>query len=205
MISVIMPTTGRGFGIRRAVQSVLAQTYSDFELVIIADGCPKYKEIQALAAALRDPRIAAYYIEGPHNDWGAVARNCAIRHHAHGAHIAYLDDDNAWRPEFLEKLIQPLAAGECDVAYCSTAIWRLDGSFGGERRFHFDPDVILGCVGNGIDTSEVMHRAAVTASDECLWVSGPYATDMYTHARWIRAGFTFRHVDEILLDYTFRG
>jgi glycosyltransferase involved in cell wall biosynthesis len=92
-VSVIIPTLSRPAMLDRALRSVLAQTFQDFEILVIIDG-PDAETLPAVVQSL-DPRI--HVIPLIANVGLAEARNVGIRH-AQGRWIALLDDDDEWLP-----------------------------------------------------------------------------------------------------------
>jgi glycosyltransferase involved in cell wall biosynthesis len=101
-VSVIISVYGVEAYIAAAVRSVLAQTYINFELLIIDDGSPDHSV--AICEEFTDPRIT---IIRQTNRGLAGARNTGIRH-AQGEYLAFLDGDDLWLPEKLEKHVQHL-------------------------------------------------------------------------------------------------
>lgn len=103
-VSVILPTFNRGEYLERAIRSVLAQTYQDWELIIWDDGSTDQTE--ELVRSFRDKRIHYFYEK---NQGVAYARNQAINK-SHGTLIAFLDSDDAWHPEKLSKQVRAMQA-----------------------------------------------------------------------------------------------
>lgn len=101
LVSIIMPSYNTGKFIAESIQSVLAQTYANWELIIV-DDCSDDNTDQVVAAFLADNRIR--YIKNKKNSGAAVSRNRALRE-AKGRWIAFLDSDDLWMPEKLEKQI----------------------------------------------------------------------------------------------------
>jgi glycosyltransferase involved in cell wall biosynthesis len=101
LVSTIIPTRNRPELLERAVRSVLAQTYTDFEVLIVIDGPDEKTRPEALRAM--DPRIEVIAL--PANVGLAEARNEGIRR-ARGRWIALLDDDDEWLPEKLRLQVQ---------------------------------------------------------------------------------------------------
>ena len=99
-VSVIIPTLRRSALLERAVHSVLAQTYSDFEIILIIDGPDEQTKPEAFTAL--DPRIRVLPL--PVNVGLAEARNSGIRQ-ARGRWIALLDDDDEWLPDKLRRQV----------------------------------------------------------------------------------------------------
>lgn len=102
IVSVIIPVYGAEKYIAATVQSVLAQTYKNFELVIIDDASPD-RSIE-ICQQFTDARIKIIHQS---NRGLAGARNTGIRH-ARGEYLAFLDADDLWLPDKLEKHIQHL-------------------------------------------------------------------------------------------------
>lgn len=100
LVSVIMPTYNCGRFIRESIDSVLAQTYTNWELLIV-DDCST-DETQRIVRTYTDARIR--YTRNEQNMGAALTRNRALRE-ANGRYIAFLDSDDLWLPTKLEKQI----------------------------------------------------------------------------------------------------
>ena len=97
-VSVIIPTYNREATLKRAVESVLNQTYTDFELIIVDDGSTD--NTRQLVENIHDDRITYYYVKI--NSGAAAARNYGIER-AEGEYIAFQDSDDYWHSDKLEK------------------------------------------------------------------------------------------------------
>lgn len=113
MISIIMPTYNCARFIAKSIESVLAQTYTDWELLIV-DDCSTDNTISVVQPYLRDTRIHYFTLE--HNSGAAIARNKALRE-AKGQYIAFLDSDDLWLPEKLQKQIDFMETNHYDFTY----------------------------------------------------------------------------------------
>lgn len=102
-VSVIIPTYNRAHLLGRAIQSVLAQTYEDFEIIVVDDASTDVTE--QVVKSFADDRIN--YIRHQKNKGGSSARNTGIKA-AKGEFIAFLDSDDEWVPKKLEKEINRL-------------------------------------------------------------------------------------------------
>lgn len=112
-VSVIIPVYNVEKYIAETIDSVLAQTFTDFELIIIDDES-KDGSI-AICQGIADPRI---HIIHQKNRGLAGARNTGIRH-AQGGYLAFLDSDDVWRSQKLEKHVQHLDANpSVGVSFC---------------------------------------------------------------------------------------
>ena len=99
-VSIIIPTYNREHLLGRAIQSILNQTYQDFELIIVDDGSTDNTE--KLVRKFNSERIK--YIRHGENKGPSTARNTGIKS-AKGDYIAFQDSDDEWMPEKLEKQI----------------------------------------------------------------------------------------------------
>ena len=100
-VSVIIPTYNRKNLIVRAVDSVLNQSFRNFELLVIDDGSADGTE--SVMTGIQDNRLR--YLPLPENGGPAKARNEGIRL-ARGEYIAFLDSDDAWRKDKLQKQLE---------------------------------------------------------------------------------------------------
>lgn len=100
LVSIIMPSYNTASFIEETIQSVLNQTYTNWELIIV-DDCSTDNTDEVLEN-IKDSRIR--YFKNDKNSGAAVSRNKALRE-ARGQWIAYLDSDDLWMPEKLEKQI----------------------------------------------------------------------------------------------------
>ena len=102
LVSIIMPSYNTGKYIVESIQSVLAQSYTNWELLIV-DDCSTDNTDEVVLPFLEDKRIK--YFRNSVNCGAAVSRNSALRE-AKGRWIAFLDSDDLWQPQKLEKQIR---------------------------------------------------------------------------------------------------
>jgi glycosyltransferase involved in cell wall biosynthesis len=123
LVSVIIPLYGVEKYVAETVQSVLAQTYENFELLIVDDGSPD-RSVE-ICSRFKDPRIQILRQE---NQGPAAARNLGIRH-AKGNYIALLDGDDLWLPDKLMKHVEHLESEpEVGVSFCRSALVDEEGA-----------------------------------------------------------------------------
>ncbi len=101
LVSIIMPSYNTGRFIAESIRSVQAQTYENWELIIV-DDCST-DDTDEIIAAYSDPRIR--YLKNEINSGAAVSRNWGLRE-AKGRWIAFLDSDDLWHPEKLERQVR---------------------------------------------------------------------------------------------------
>ncbi len=104
LVSIMMPAFNAEQYIAQAIDSVLAQTYQNWELIIVNDGSSD--RTPTILAEYTDPRIRVIHQS---NGGEAIARNTALRH-MRGEFVAYLDADDAFLEHHLELGIAYLAA-----------------------------------------------------------------------------------------------
>lgn len=101
LVSIIMPSYNTAGYISETIESVIKQTYANWELIIV-DDCSTDNTDEVVKPFLTDKRIK--YLKNEKNSGAAVSRNYALRE-AKGKWIAFLDSDDLWLPEKLEKQI----------------------------------------------------------------------------------------------------
>jgi glycosyltransferase involved in cell wall biosynthesis len=128
-VSVIIPTYNRCALLQQALDSVFAQTFPDFEVIVVDDGSD-----DGTAAALQ-PLVqrGRLRVVGKANGGPSSARNRGIDEAA-GEYIALLDDDDLWPPEKLAWQVAALSSNPAAVL-----VYGFMESFGQERRFRWPP------------------------------------------------------------------
>jgi glycosyltransferase involved in cell wall biosynthesis len=123
LISVIIPVYNGENTIEQTIRSVLDQTYSDFELIIIDDGSTDHT--LDLIEKIQDPRIRVF----PYENAGlSASRNRGIKH-ANGEYVSFLDADDLWTPDKLKAQLDALIDNpEAAVSYSWTAFIDMDGN-----------------------------------------------------------------------------
>jgi glycosyltransferase involved in cell wall biosynthesis len=121
-VSIIIPTYNREKLLFRAIQSVLAQTYKNFELIIIDDASTDHTA--TVVSNFCEPRIR--FIRLDQNNGVSIARNTGLSL-CSGDYIAFLDSDDAWVPNKLEKQIKIFEKSAADTGVVYSSINILDG------------------------------------------------------------------------------
>jgi glycosyltransferase involved in cell wall biosynthesis len=119
-VSIILPTYNRTRWLKLAVDSVFAQTFTDWELIVADDGSSE--ETQAYVRGLESRKIKVLWL--PHSGNPSRTRNAALNA-ASGKYVAFLDSDDVWSPRKLEQQLVALqASSRCRWSY--TACDRID-------------------------------------------------------------------------------
>jgi len=185
-VSIIIPSYKTANLIARCLDTVMAQTFQDFEAIVVNDGSPDTPELEKVLAPYMD-RIV--YIK-QQNKRCAGARNTAIQH-ARGEFLAFLDSDDTWYPEHLESQMKQFADDpSLDLAYCNSL---LVGDPEREQPFmdrcpsngtaNFESLVLETCQ---IPISTVVVRKAAIVKAGCFDETLPRCDD---YDMWVRTAF----------------
>ena len=171
-VTVIVPTYNRAHLVSRAIRSVLAQTFQDWELEVVDDGSTD--NTSTVVEAFRDDRI--HYLKLEVNRGAPAARNTGLRA-ARGAYLAFLDDDDVWLPMKLERQVEALQTTilpNVGAVHCGVLLF----SDQGERQLDLDgirgdiyEQVLARSLPIGVGSSLVVRRAVLEAGilfDEAL-------------------------------------
>ena len=112
LVSIIMPSWNTAKWIAESIESVINQTYQKWELIIV-DDCST-DNTDNVVASFDDKRIV--YLKNESNSGAALTRNKALRE-AKGEWIAFLDSDDLWKPEKLEKMVAFMTENNYSFAY----------------------------------------------------------------------------------------
>lgn len=194
LISVITPTWQRhDLLLDRCIPSVAAQDYPAVQHVIVSDGPDNVLAGKIAGRSCGAVVWDALPAHDPAARWGHWARLRGLEL-ATGEYIAYLDDDNAFRPGHLAKLAAALDADpSAGFAYSQIMMHN-----GGSSYVVGVPPPAYG----QIDTSAIMHRRGLL--DVATWRdAGQLTIDWDIVERWLHAGAGWAHVPEVTADYYF--
>lgn len=202
MVSVIIPTYNRARTIKDSINSVLAQTYDDFELIIV-DDCST-DDTKEIVESIPDERISYYCLEK--NSGACVARNFGMEK-AKGDYIAFQDSDDLFLPNKLSAQLEVMIKNNADVSFCKL------------RRHFTDDDKIVSyfpdlngsrfmtheelCNGTYVSTQEIIAKKCVC--DAVLF--DPLVKKTQDYDWMIRAsrGFSVYYYDCVLVDQFFQN
>ncbi|MBX2847239.1 MAG: glycosyltransferase [Acidiferrobacterales bacterium] len=151
LVSIIMPTHNREHTLPRALDSVVAQRYSSWELIIVDDGSTDNTQ-EVLRPYLQDSRVSYKKIE---KSGVGTARNRALDA-SQGSIITFLDSDNEWYPDYLYNIVRAYESFDDHVLYTGIELY-CQGQTVGYRGDDFDYSACL--EGNYIDLNCFSHRA----------------------------------------------
>lgn len=188
-VTVIIPTYNWSNVLPYAIGSVLRQSFSEFELLVVGDGCTDDSE--QVVTAIFDPRVRWINLaangghqSGPNNEGLRQAR---------GAIIAYLGHDDLWLPHHLEVMVAAIDGG-ADVAHSIVHMIDAEGNILRPARglLRYEP-------GRSLPPSGVVHRRAATETVGCWQDYRSLTVDPETDLweRMHRAGFTFQCVPRL--------
>jgi glycosyltransferase involved in cell wall biosynthesis len=202
LISVVLPTYNRAPTLERAIESVLNQTFTDFELIIVDDGSTdETRLILGKYAGLSNVRLTASSRRGC-----AAARNIGIRL-SQGCYIAFQDSDDEWIPDKLAKAVAALenTGPETGVFYSDMLRICTDGSFTGFKSPDVKPGVLVDESTLDYHVSNIGIQSAVIKR-QCLEETGyfdealPRFIDLEMFIR-LSDKFRFVHCKEALTKY----
>ena len=201
LVTVIMPAYNAEAFIEEAILSVVNQTVTDWELLVIDDGsCDRTREI-AEKFAESDARI--HIIVNEKNAGVANTRNRGFNI-SNGKYVALLDSDDYWKPCFLEKMIQRTKETGADIIYCSYELVN-------EQNQKVCNDFIV-----PVSTSfeESIVRSVITCSTVLItseiaknhnFPTNVYHEDIALWFQLLRDGKNARGVSDVLAAYRQRG
>jgi len=205
IVSVIIPTKDRPEMLAQAIQSVLNQTFTELEIIVVNDGGV---DVQSVISRLNTRGNIVYKKHDRALDRSA-ARNTGIRA-ARGKYIAYLDDDDNYYPNHIETLVKFLENSEYKIAY-TDAVMEQQEKQNGEYvtinrsvpySLDFDKDKIL--VSNCTPNLCLMHEKS------CLDEVGLFDETLSTHEDWdliirLSRKFDIAHIKETTCEFTQRN
>jgi glycosyltransferase involved in cell wall biosynthesis len=202
-VSIVIPAYNVADFIAETLDSALMQTFQDFEIIVVNDGSP---DTEKLEKVLKDYFSKLVYIKQI-NGGAAAARNTAI-HFAKGEFIAFLDGDDIWLPNKLEKQVDFIKANDLDLTYCNAymfgeKIW--DGKNYMElskSQGKVTVESLLSFECNFITSGTVVRREKVIevcGFDENRKISGAEDFDLWF--RLVKNGCKTDYQEDVLLKY----
>jgi glycosyltransferase involved in cell wall biosynthesis len=203
-VSVIIPTHKRAGFLKGAIESVLGQTFKDFELLVVDDGSRDATE--EVVKSFQDPRLR--FFQHAEAKGGSAARNTGIRN-SRGEYLAFLDDDDAWYPDKLRLQVELMDRSEARVGVIYAGYDKFDSATGrvGKRRL---PKLRGNLREALLVANPLTGTSSVLIRRECFEVAGPFdetLTAFQDFDLWLRiaAHYEFDFIPEALHRYTIHG
>ncbi len=199
-VSVVIPAYNYARYLPDAIGSVLAQTHRELECIVVDDGSTD--DTRAVVEGIRDERVR--YVHKV-NGGLSSARNAGIREARH-RFVGFLDADDRWLPDFLQRALKEFERGDAKLGAVATASHRIDehGARVGSARFTFGESCDLGfrdfCLRNRPLSSSILIRR------EALEETGEFDTSLRSSEDrdyWLRMtarGWKLRFLDEPLAE-----
>lgn len=196
-VSVIMPAYNSEKYISAAINSVLGQSFANWEL-IIADDCSSDRTVEIVNGYIRkDKRIKCLLSDK--NTGASHRRNLALSE-CKGKYVAFLDSDDVWHYDKLEKQVALAEESSCDIVYCSYALIDENGN-----KSHADfivseaADLNSMLVRNEMSCSTVLLKRSV--ADKYRFNSKFYHEDYVFWLQLLIDGYKAVGIAEVLADY----
>lgn len=204
-VSVIIPTYNREATIGTSIQSVLNQTWQNFEIIVVDDGSTD--NTRQVVEAFADERIR--YICMEKNGGASRARNEGIRR-AGCEFIAFLDSDDEWMPKKLEKQMKVMlnAPETTGLVYCRMQGSRNDGSVIVCPELSLKKEQLEGKLLGNLVGGNVIGTPAMLIRRQCLELTGGFDEGLRCLEDWelvlrIAEKWDIGFVDEILVEVHF--
>jgi glycosyltransferase involved in cell wall biosynthesis len=204
LVSVIIPAYQVAPYIAETLDSVFAQTVTEFEVIIVNDGSPDTNELEL---ALKPYLERVRYIRQENRGAGG-ARNRGVQE-AHGEFVAFLDGDDLWLPNFLEKQLEFLRQGGYDLVYADALLFG-DSPVAGKTYMQTAPSegavTFVSLVRNkcNVITSGVVARRSALVDAGLFHESLRNAQDFELWTRLAKRGARLAYQREVLLHYRCR-
>ena len=197
LVSIIMPAYNAEAYIEEAISSVISQTVSDWELIVIDDESKDKTREMIVDFAEKDSRIR--FVANKQNMGVAKTRNVGLELFR-GKFVAFLDSDDYWEPQMLEKMIARVEETNADIVYCSYTLVDEQGNkvcndFIVPAETTFEESIVRSV----ITCSTVLITGVLAKNNR--FPTNIYHEDIALWFRLLRDGAIARGVPEILAAY----
>jgi hypothetical protein len=201
LVSIVIATVGRSELVTRALPSLLAQSHSNIEVLVVGDHAPA--ETAVAISGIGDPRVRYWNLTqrlvahgDPQRGWlvgSTMARNEAARQ-ARGRWLVYFDDDDHLRPDAIARLLDVAREQRAEVAYGGFEQHDPSGRVASDSAF--PPRW-----GAFAWPAALVHGGLRYFERELVATHLELPGDMYMLTRMLRAGVRFAMLDDVVLDY----
>lgn len=209
LVSVVITTYGRDKGmLLQAIESVLNQTYKNMELIVVDDNGTG-TELQKKNAEFLSQYPQIHYVTNSKNSGAQFSRNRGILE-AEGEYVAFLDDDDIWMPEKIEKQLALLKKHNLDMVFCNG--YRIDGNSLNKRKLYqkcFISDKMIS-YNIELERDRIGSTSHPLIRKECFAKIGFFDLDMparQDYEMWLRIcrEYKVQGIDEPLFCYRYHG
>ena len=203
-ISIVIPAFNIAQFVAETLDSVLAQTYKNFEIILVNDGSPDTEEFKAALKPYFDDII---YVK-QENMGASLARNLAICL-ARGEIIAFLDGDDVWYPGYLESQLKFLEGNSLDMVYCDALLFGEPLSEGTKfsdaapSRGEVTPESLITTDCNVITSGTILKKKILEES-KLFDKSLKYMQDFDLWFRLAKQGAKIGYQSDVLIKYRVR-
>lgn len=200
-VSVIIPAYNIAKYISETLDSVINQTFNDYEIIVINDGSPDTLEFESVLKSYFE-EIIYLKIE---NIGAGAARNAAIEH-SRGELLAFLDGDDVWLPEFLESQVKFLESNDFDLVYANADLFG-DSALAGKTYMQTSPSIGEANFESLLDLRCSVITSGVVARKQSVLAAGLFerekvrAHDFHLWLRMAKAGARLGYQKRVLLKY----
>nr|WP_304054037.1 glycosyltransferase family 2 protein [Enterocloster clostridioformis] len=198
-VTIVTPSWNSEKYIIETIKSVQAQTYKNWEMIIV-DDCSTDKTVEIVQKiSEEDPRVRV--LVQPENEGAAKARTRAMQAGT-GRYVAYLDADDIWKPEKLEKQIQFMEEKKCGFSCTSYEV--IDDRGNPKNKYvHMLPkvDYVGFLTNNLLQTVGIMVDTNIVSKKYLVMPNIRRRQDAATWLQILKAGFMCYGLDEILAEY----
>jgi teichuronic acid biosynthesis glycosyltransferase TuaG len=203
LISIIMPLFNSDRFVEETLESVLAQTYGKWELVVV-DDCStdsSYEKVEAFSRRVGRGRVHLYSLAV--NQGAAKARQVALSH-VKGDYVAYLDSDDVWLPRKLERQLEFMKGDGAAMCFTGYETIEEDGAYRNvvhvPERMHYR-DFLKQTITCSHTIMFDLKRVPLDLLSEVRDVTYDYPEDLDTWLRVLKTGIEAKGIDEPLAKY----
>lgn len=202
LISIIIPTHNRSNLLKNAIKSVVNQTYKDIEIIVIDDASTCNNKL-----VIDSFKVPIIYHRFESNQGGNICRNKGVEL-ASGNYIAFLDDDDTWDENKLQKQYKAMSENNIDLCYTGKNIITVDENLNElNRRYSYASPIFENLKKSIMQKNFIGTTSSIMVKkDKFLEVGGfdinmPALQDYELYIRLIHADLKVTGIDEGLVDY----
>jgi glycosyltransferase involved in cell wall biosynthesis len=203
VVSVVIPAYNVAPYISETLDSVFAQTFAGYEVIIVNDGSPDTKELERAL----EPYLNRIVYLTQENRGAGAARNAGLRR-ARGEYVAFLDADDLWLPDYLSEQIKFIREGDYDFVYADALLFG-ESPLAGRTFMQIAPsdgEVTFQSLINGrcnVITSGVVVRTRLTLEVGLFDEQLRNSQDFELWVRLVRNGVRAAYQRKVLLRYRY--